>query len=684
MKRSQFQMFLVVWIVPILIFSEINPVHSLNIGSEYSLTSPYVNSVVYEVISDPDERLLAIEQGSVDAALGSYESDEVLDIERLEANSNIDIHMGSPRYGNGYLVINCAKYPFNISGFRRAFAYAFNKTLASEVQDGFSTEHDSVIPLPSKWCYEDGLPWHYYSAQADLGNSILDSLGFTIDEGTGFRLAPDDSPFDIIINHFPSQFPEEIAILGVEALKSLHINATNFATYETEVIMNSKEDFDMGLIGRNFLSEDDLISWLVNEFWSGVASSYAVNLARFSNTSFDSWRNQLLHGTTFEEVYEAASEMQKILHYNIPVLVMYNHLYLQAYRSDTFTGYVEDLRWGISGLWSNLEVHNKVGSPFGGSFKVAIETAPDTFNLYKVDQESEEVMMDILYPSLYRIGPDMMQYPDLATNLLIETSTTNPSVPAGQLWMTLDIRQDAVWSTGVPLTADDVNFTFTYVRQGGNPLASELAELVSTEVLSPYSVRLVFASEEYWDYEAVFNTKIIPKHIFETETGIIDWNTWNPVFDSLDPLVTCGPFYLSSHDSSTFTFTRNVNYYAPTHSPVVLTTDNVTYVEGQIGNYIMWTVDDDDPANYIISKDDVIQVTYVWNESDISYNVDGLPVGMYKFTLTLEDESLNQVTSIVWVTVTATPILPIIIGTAIGSSAIIIGAGVLIMRKRRR
>ena len=696
MKDKHIQAVLVSVMFSILVLSGLGATNSINIGYKYSPALSYVDSVVYEAISDSDERWLALENRSIDAYLGSDYQMNVDNIDDLEANPDIEIYKGPPRNGYGFIVINCLKYPLNITGLRQAFAYAFDKTRATEINEGYSVEHDSVVPLPSQWCYENGLPWHYYNARPDIGNAILDRLGFSIDGATGYRLAPDDTPFDIKVMYGVTGVNEEIAQVAMDALLTLSINATllpvdPFAIWD---ILNPHEDFDMAFTGRNFLSDDgregdlgDVITWLATEFRSNNLGVFGKNLANFANATFDSWRNQILQGITFEEIYEAAAEMQKILHENVPYLIVYDSLYFQAYRADALTGHVEDLRWGISGPWSNLEVHNKQGTPFGGTFKVALETAPDTFNIFKIDEECEEVIIDNLYSSLYKVGPDRKQYSDLATTCEIETSGTNPSVAAGQLWLTFDIRQDAVWSDSTPLTADDVAFTFDYIYLSGNPLATNFAEFVSSEVISPSRVKLVFNSEVYWDYDDVFNTKIIPEHIFNDDTGIgyAGWSGWDPVFNPADPHVTCGPFTLSSHDATSFTLTRNPEHHWPTHPPVVLSADNVTYMRDSTGNKIIWEVADDDPSEYSIIHGGTQLVLQAWNGSDIVYNVDGLPIGTFNVTLVLRDESLNEVTSTVWVTVIAAPgELPdyLLIGISVAAAIIIVAVAVVFVRKR--
>ncbi|MHA2045366.1 MAG: ABC transporter substrate-binding protein, partial [Candidatus Thorarchaeota archaeon] len=77
----------------------------------------------------------------------------------LDADPDISI-FSALRNGYGHITINCRDYPLNISAFRRAFAFAFDKTrVTAEIMDGFSQEHDSLVPYPNSWSIEDDMPY---------------------------------------------------------------------------------------------------------------------------------------------------------------------------------------------------------------------------------------------------------------------------------------------------------------------------------------------------------------------------------------------------------------------------------------------------------------------------------------------------------------------------------------------
>jgi len=164
------------------------PPSNLNIG-------PYVDKIVYKVIANQDQRILALQAGEIEMDNSFF--DPVYLPQFGVDNPDIDI-FSALRNGYGHITINTRDYPLNISGLRRAFAFAFDKTAVTvDIMDGFSQEHDSLVPYVNGWCVEDELEWHYYDDRADIGNQILDDLGFEISATTGFRHAPNGNPFGI-------------------------------------------------------------------------------------------------------------------------------------------------------------------------------------------------------------------------------------------------------------------------------------------------------------------------------------------------------------------------------------------------------------------------------------------------------------------------------------------------------
>ena len=588
MKSKAVIALVIISLLSVMIASETEATSTLSDSSENLCSGAFLDKVVYNVISGgEDEEVLALQAGTIDVLYNTIDS---VHEDTVDMDPDIGLYH-KYRSGYGHITINCRDYPLNISGLRRAFAYAYDKArVITDLLDGQAITHDSIVPLPNRWCTENSLPWHYYTAQPDTGNQILDDLGFEINETTGFRNAPNGEIFDIVIEYQTSPIGSGVAQIGVEALESLHIDASSLAGdfNEQSTRIGKNGAYDMIWYGASY--PGDNVEWLAYEYWSDWADVTYVNPTHFANSTYDLWRNQLLSGTTYDEVLEAASEMQEILHYNVPKLVVYENTYLQAARVDEYTGYVEDTIWGVASHWTNLKVHRNSGDPFGGTLAVGISEDIDTFNIFKIDEPLEKVITDNLYSSLYKYGPDWKQHPDLAESILVETHDSNPSVTNGETWITVDIRSDANWTDGNPLTADDVEFTFDYIRASGllhgNPMGSEFSDYEYAVTTSPYRVQIQIDSEYWLDIEKYLHAKIIPEHIFNDETGIgyDGWSTWNPAINGEDPHVTSGPFYVSNYDSDSYELSRKMDYYWPVSvTPTTDTTTNTTTTGEPIG-----------------------------------------------------------------------------------------------------
>ena len=129
-------LFLVPFIIPLSLGYGTQSVSSdLNVG-------PFIDRIVYKVIANQDQRILQLQSGEIEMDTSFFDPNYV-DI--LTADPDISLY-SALRNGYTHITINCRDYPLNISGLRRAFAYAYNKTkVTEEVMHGFAIAHDSVL-----------------------------------------------------------------------------------------------------------------------------------------------------------------------------------------------------------------------------------------------------------------------------------------------------------------------------------------------------------------------------------------------------------------------------------------------------------------------------------------------------------------------------------------------------------
>jgi len=547
-------------------------------------SGPYIDKLTFRVITQDDAQVLALQNNEID--LIEQQLDPTY-LPALAAADNIEV-VNIPRNGYGYLCINNARYPFNITAFRRALAFAIDKEkISDQVWDGLSVPQDSCVPQVNPFSIEGLLPYTYYEANVPLGNQLLDEAGFhDIDDDT-FREAPNgdeiqsgQSTHGITVEcHALSPIAMQSGEIAAEALRALHFDAVSKVTdfYEYLARLNNHLDFDMVFLGVGFTTMD--VDWLAYDFWSEYADEPNWNRAMFRNATYDSWRDQLLHSTDYDDVYEAAIEMQRIWVYQCPEIVLYENVVLSAYRTDKFEGFINDVSAGVSCWWTNYKVHLKqsLGGPFGGTLRWSNSLDIDTFNFMSATSAYSANVLNQLYDSLINRDAQGADVLWLAESYVAETNADNPDVPEGHTRFTFDMIQNATWTDGQPLTAYDVAFTMNFYREApANQYGSDLTDLQAAYATSTYQVVVEMGTESYWHLHTIGYKPIIPKHVFEL-IGAANWATWNPQPPNQE-MVTSGPFNVSDYLAGEYCEeTYNPNYFfGPDRSGVTTTTTTAT------------------------------------------------------------------------------------------------------------
>ncbi len=583
----------ILWMIVISVFTAASYIGEQAAGAEALQTGPYVDDVCYKVIHDSSVMRQQLIDGGIEMTNSFLDPFQLSDI---QATSDVEIH-SQPRNGYDLIVMNCLMAPMNWSGFRRAFAYAFDKNRAvTEMYGGYGFVHDSLVPKMNDFCIEDDLPHHYYDARPDIGNMILDDLGFSINH-EGYRNDPNGNPIYIVIKTHNLR-GQVAAMIAADALDSLYIAAESYITYYNTYVSNLASHCGYDMIVSRIDFYDDKVDWLAYEYWSAKALIAYENLPAFQNATYDSWRDQLLYGETYEEVYEAAAEMQKILHHNVPILVTCQNLRIQGYRTNQFQGYVADELQHISGPWTMRNIRAIDGSR-GGSVTIGTNVDPRSLglNLFRYYDShwsrSAKAMMELQYSSLFNYGPDSLPVPDLATNWTIETHSDDASIPEENKRFTFDIIQNATWSNGVPLTAEDVVFTLLFLRLMQPTFEFfkikrhwSYNHLKAAYSPTPYRVVFEYSIKSYWLFPVFAYMKVLPAHIINDDTiiGQWDWSEWGPLFNSEHQLPTSGPFVYAGfgdivEGASSFehyNFTANPNYYYAPPRPQTPTTTPTT------------------------------------------------------------------------------------------------------------
>ncbi len=125
-------------------------------------------------------------------------------------------------------------------------------------------------------------------------------------------------------------------------------------------------------------------------------------------------------------------------------------------------------------------------APKGGELKLSTPSGFDSLNPY-IPKGDEAPGLGMLYETLMASPPD----DDLSEYGLIAETV---EVPEDLSWIVFNLRAEAKWANGKPITADDVVWSFEQIKANGEPMYQlYFANVQKAEVLSPRKVKFSFS-----------------------------------------------------------------------------------------------------------------------------------------------------------------------------------------------
>lgn len=316
----------------------------LEANEDYWQGAPNIDEFVFRVFQNEDAMIEALKQGEIDFA------DDISAnlFESLAEEPNIATNVGNPTAFTQMSfnqctneVAYCRNTGFNHHpattdpAFRTAVEYAIDRdVLVERVKLGYAEPGYTVIPSP-KWHYTPEDP---ISFDPDEANRILDEAGYADTDGDGIRETPDGEPMSlrfVVRTEAPETVDagefivEWMADIGVEL--------------KTEAVNDSKlgdiwysNDYDMYIWGWGVEPDPNFQLSTYQGSQCGIWSDTC-----YKNEEYDQLFKEQQRAATLEEREAIVQEMQQILYEDKPELVLWYDNYLQAYRSDRWTGFVK-------------------------------------------------------------------------------------------------------------------------------------------------------------------------------------------------------------------------------------------------------------------------------------------------------------------------------------------------------
>jgi len=334
----------------------------------------------------------------------------------------------------------------------------------------------------------------------------------------------------VLLTWAKAQFPIEYesAILLAEAWKELglevKLEAANFPNPLIERVF-VKRDFDAALI--NFTAQLQRLDpefYTYNAFHTDRMGEGGWNFSGLSDPEMDALLEAQRTEYDFEARKAIVSEIQTKLNEMNPWLVMVNFDELQAYNSDNFSDPVLPKVSGFRDAVAFFTLQ-PVGERKVVRFGVQMSDLK-TINPVIASESSQVRIVYLIYDTLMKIGPN-----------------TEP-----QLWMIEDLnpiddttievtlRDDLQFHDGQPVTAEDVAFTYNYMKEKKAAYyTSTLERMEKAEAVGPNTVRFTL-SAPYAPFttQTLAMVPILPKSVWE---GIEDPSTFENV-----PAIGSGPY----------------------------------------------------------------------------------------------------------------------------------------------
>ncbi|MGD2052044.1 MAG: ABC transporter substrate-binding protein, partial [Acidimicrobiia bacterium] len=165
-----------------------------------------------------------------------------------------------------------------------------------------------------------------------------------------------------------------------------------------------------------------------------------------------------------------------------------------------------------------------VNRPYGGTVVVADDQEPATLNKFAPGGDSS-VMLRIgqaLYAGVWDVdGYTLSQAPELVTELPTVANGGLTLNEDGTMTVRYQIRDEAVWSDGVPITGEDFQYTLDVIMDPALPIDRTTYDTITSTVVGEKTFEYTMSSPTV-KYDLLFSD-IIPKHQVEGTNLETDW-----------------------------------------------------------------------------------------------------------------------------------------------------------------
>lgn len=327
----------------------------LSSNADYWDTPPNIDGVIFRTIENADARITALTTGEVDA-ITEFPATAVSTLQNTE---NVNVHIADIAAGGSLrdVFFNvtteedcppdggvCSGHPaLKDVEVRRALAHAIDKQQIIDVATlGTGSPGLSLVPPGLGPFYASDV--QDYAYDVDAANALLDEAGYADSDGDGVRECLPDQDCETLTFRFHyaddiDTAPREAELLqGMWSEIGVAIEIQGLDADTLTSICCPTFDYDIMLWGWG--TDPDPAFLLGVTLCSEIESGFSET--GYCNPEYDELYEAQAVEQDMDARIELIHEMQRILVEDVPYIVPYYQQSIQAWRTDTFTGWPED------------------------------------------------------------------------------------------------------------------------------------------------------------------------------------------------------------------------------------------------------------------------------------------------------------------------------------------------------
>jgi peptide/nickel transport system substrate-binding protein len=303
---------------------------------------PYIDKLIYRIYPDVNTLVLALQNGTIDAAPYGIPADSV---DTVKQNPDLDvIHNQSTGYNEINFNVAKNKYLADVK-VRQALAMAVDKkAIVDLVLKGFGGVMTTCVsPVLKDWYDPSVKDWPF---DIDAGKKLLADAGYN-----DITLRLEYSSSDANSQKIAPILKENWEKLGVKI--TLDAQDGN-ALYDR---VRFQHDFDMWFSGWG-IEDDPPFTYYAN-YYSGQYQEGSNNMIGLKDDAFDDLILKAYHAKSLDEAKEYVKQLQAMEHELLPAIIVYYPEFNLAYNKKRWDGFqvLPGSLMGIAAYQSMVNVH---------------------------------------------------------------------------------------------------------------------------------------------------------------------------------------------------------------------------------------------------------------------------------------------------------------------------------------